>query len=127
MRCIFQNSYAPFLKYGNPDPSFLRKFKFFLYISNNWLKLWSKMIFLLFQHSLFWNNQEITLKVGGNPEKISKNSKCRKSWQKPYLIVEMYLEGDWITLNAYFLHFSKYIKMWDFGSKLRPLNGIFAP
>ena len=69
----------------------------------------------------------ITQKVSGNPEKISINSKSVKSWQKPYLIVEMYLEGNWITLNAHFLYFPEYTKIGDFGSKLRLLNGFFGP
>ena len=127
MRCILQNSQGPFLRYGNPDTPFQIEIKIFWYISSNWSKLWRKIIFSNFQSRQLWQNEEITLKVTGNPEKVSKNSKCRKLWQKPYLIVEKYLEGNWITLNAHFLHFPEYTKIGDFGSKLRLLNGFLGP
>ena len=127
MRCILQNSQGPFLRYGNPDTPFQIEIKIFSYISSNWSKLWRKMIFSNFQPNQLWQKKEITPKVSGNPENFLKNSKSRKSWQKPYLIVEMYLEGNWITLNAHFLQYPEYTKIWDFGSKLRLLNGFLGP
>ena len=67
-----QSSYAPFLSYGTPGTHFFDKIQFFLDISNKWIKLWSKMVFLTFRSDRLLQNYEITLKVSGNPESASK-------------------------------------------------------
>ena len=85
--CVSQNSYAPFLSYGTHGAHFLTKFKFFLDIWNNWIKLWSKMVFLTFWPDMLLQNYEITLKVSGNPEKFSK-----KIWTKK-IMAEILLDG----------------------------------
>ena len=48
------------------------------------------MVFLTFRSDRLLQNYEITLKVSGNPERFSKKSEPRKSWQKSYLMVEMH-------------------------------------
>ena len=92
--------------------------------------LWQKFSFLDRFHLGGWNYGGkwyyyflvpyciiIMQKLHGNPEKNSKKTKLIKSWQKSYLLKEMYWFCDMSTLCAHFLHFSRDIKIWNFSSK----------